>query len=48
MNVIDRIHVIGQGQRDHIRFQTVNHRSSLFARTAMGLIGRHGITGFFG
>ena len=41
------IHVIGQGQRDHICLEPIAHRPGLLARTAMRLGEGHVFAGFF-
>ena len=36
----DRIDVIAQGERHHVRCQTIDHRAGLFARSAVRLLDR--------
>ncbi len=39
------VDIVGQRQRDHIRFNTVNHRGRLFARATMRLADHHVVAG---
>ena len=41
----DRVDVVGQRQRNHIRFNTVNHRSRLLAGAAVRLADHHVVAG---